>query len=246
MARRRFLVDRICGDTAELRGDDARHVSRVLRAAPGRQYEISDGTTVYLAEISAVEGSRVVFRTLQPLAGQPLSVHLTVYAALVKFDRFEWIVEKATELGVEALVPIHAARSEKGLREAAAKRVERWRRIARESSQQARRLRPPAIGEPQILSAALAAPAAWRYFLDERPGAPPLLATLPVPEQRRSADSIALLTGPEGGWTEPERGVAQAAAWQPVSLGPLILRAETAAIAAAALLLHAWWVRQLE
>ena len=145
MARRRFLVEHIRDNTAELRGDDARHLARVLRAEPGQQYEISDGAGVYLAEIAAVEKDRVIFRVVETLDTPPELVRLTLCAAIVKFDRFEWLVEKATELGVAAIAPVDAARSERGLVEAARKRAERWRRIAHESSQQARRLSPAEI-----------------------------------------------------------------------------------------------------
>jgi 16S rRNA (uracil1498-N3)-methyltransferase len=246
MARRRFLVEHIHDNAAEVRGEDARHLTRVLRAEPGQQYEISDGGGVYLAEIAAVERERVIFRIIEALEAPPPPVQLTIFAALIKFDRFEWLVEKATELGVTAIVPVNAARSEKGLMEAARKRAERWRRIAHESSQQARRLGPPEIGEPQTLAAAIGPPAGLRYFLDEKPGAPPLLAAVPPPAHRRGSDRVLLLTGPEGGWTDAERAAATAAGWAPVSLGPLVLRAETAAIAAAAILTHGWWASQLE
>jgi 16S rRNA (uracil1498-N3)-methyltransferase len=249
MARRRFLVEPIRDNAAEVRGGDARHLARVLRAEPGQQYEISDGAGVYLAEITAVEKDRVVFRVGQALETPALPVRLTLLAALIKFDRFEWMVEKASELGVESIVAVSAARSEKGLMEAARKRAERWRRIAHESSQQARRLGPLEIGEPRTLTAGMgemAGDARLRYFLDEKPGGVPLLAALPGSEERRPADTVALLTGPEGGWTDAERAAAIAAGWTPVSLGPLILRAETAAIAAAAILTHGWWASRLE
>jgi 16S rRNA (uracil1498-N3)-methyltransferase len=246
MARRRFLVDQVRDKTAEIRGDEAHHLARVLRAEAGQQYEISDGASVYLAEVSVVEKDRVGFHLLEALETPPVPVSLTLLAALIKFDRFEWLVEKATELGAAAIVPVHAARSEKGLLEAAGKRAERWRRIARESSQQARRVRPPEIGEPQQLAAALAALSGDGYFLDEKPGVPPLLTALPPNDKRRSSASVTLVTGPEGGWTDAERAAAAAGGWKPVSLGPLILRAETAAITAAGILIHAWWASQLE
>src|ERR1035441_1775753 len=246
MARRRFLVERVRDNAAELRGEDARHLARVLRAEPGQQYEVSDGTGVYLGEIAAVEKERVIFRVIEALDTPPVPVRLTLFAALVKFDRFEWLVEKATELGVAAIVPVNAARSEKGLLEASRKRAERWRRIAHESAQQARRLGPPEIGEPQSLTAAIGAGTSLRYFLDEKPGAPPLAAAIPRHGERHSSDAVALLTGPALGWTDAERVAATAAGWTPVSLGPLILRAETAAIAAAGIVTHAWWASQLE
>jgi 16S rRNA (uracil1498-N3)-methyltransferase len=246
MARRRFLVERVFDNRAELRGEDARHLARVLRAEAGQRYEISDGAGAYLAEISAVEKECVTFRVLEALETARPPVQLTLFVALIKFDRFEWVVEKATELGVTAIVPVNAARSEKGLGEAARKRAERWRRIAHEGSQQARRLTPPEIGEPRTLAASLEAAKGPRYFLDEEPGAPPLLAAIPPAAERHAADSIALLTGPEGGWTDGERAAATAAGWTAVSLGPAILRAETASLAAAAIMAHAWWASQLE
>jgi len=246
MARRRFLVPQIRDNTAELSGNDARHLARVLRAEPGQHYEISDGARVYLAEIAFVEKERIAFRILRALDPQPAAVCLTLCAALIKFDRFEWLIEKATELGVAAIVPVDTARTEKGLMEASRKRMERWRRIAREASQQARRLGPPEIGQANSLAAVLDMPATGRYFLDEQPGAPPLLSAIPALAGRAATDTLLLLTGPEGGWTDAERAAIVNAGWTRVSLGPLILRAETAAIAAAGLLTHAWWASQLE
>ena len=159
MARRRFLVDQIRGNHAELHGAEAHHLARVLRAEPGQQYEISSGDQLYLAEVDVVERDRVIFRIVEPLDAPLPSVRLTLFTALIKFDRFEWLVEKATELGVAAIVPVKAARSEKGLAEAARKRAERWRRIAHESAQQARRLRPPEISETLPLATATASAA---------------------------------------------------------------------------------------
>ena len=235
MARRRFFVDQVRGGTAELRGDDARHLSRVLRAEPGQKYEISDGRSVWLAEIAEARGDRVVFRVVEPVGSPEIPVRITLMPALVKFDRFEWIIEKATELGVERILPVAAARSEKGLFEASQKRVERWIRIAREAGQQSRRLRTPEILPAVSFESALTESADCRYLLEEFT-APPLLSCLP-PVRARSAQ-VALLIGPEGGWTDSERQAA--AAWIPVSLGPLVLRAETAAAAAIAIVLNAW------
>ena len=239
MARRRFFVDHIHAGRAELTGDDARHLARVLRAEPGQRYELSDNQRACLAEITTVTAARVTFRIVEPLPDAPRSAHITLYAALIKFDRFEWLIEKATELGVARIVPIDAERAEKGLARAAAKRIERWRKIARESSQQSRRLRIPEITAPAAFPTADAS--AFRYFLDENPG-PPLLVDA-LPSSRRLEDTIAILTGPEGGWTGPERTLATAAGWKPVSLGGNILRAETAALAALCILTQAWQAR---
>ncbi len=239
MARRRFFVDSIRGGMAELRGGDARHLARVLRAEAGQRYEISDNQSAHLAEIVEAHGDRVLFRVLEPLpsAGAPLAI--TLCAAMIKFDRFEWVVEKATELGVERILPVAAARSEKGLKEASRRRAERWARIARESSQQSRRVRVPEILPAVDFETSLSQDAAWRYFLEEV-AAPPLWRVLPA--ARPAAGRAALLIGPEGGWTDAERHAASAAGWQAVSLAPYVLRAETAAAAAIAILINAWMV----
>jgi 16S rRNA (uracil1498-N3)-methyltransferase len=237
LARRRFFVPAIHAGAAELRGEEARHLARVLRAQPGQLYEISDNQSAWLAEIAEAHGDRVVFRAIEPLPSPEFPVRVTLCAALIKFDRFEWLVEKATELGVERIQPVEAARSEKGLFEASRKRSERWVRIARESSQQSRRVRVPEILPALRFTPALAIAADLRYFLEEAV-APPLLRAMP-PVRRPSAH-VALLIGPEGGWTDAERELAAAAGWHPVSLGPLVLRAETAAAAALAVLFNAW------
>jgi 16S rRNA (uracil1498-N3)-methyltransferase len=235
LARRRFFIDHIRGGTAELRGDEARHLTRVLRVETGQRFEVSDNQQAFLAEIEEARGERVVFRILEPLVSPPLPVRVTLCAALIKFDRFEWIVEKATELGVERILPVETTRSERGLFDAARKRSERWMRIARESSQQSRRVRIPEILPALRFPAALETEAAHRFFLEED-AAPPLLRE--IPEERQ--ETVALLLGPEGGWTDPERHAAQAAGWAAVSLGPQVLRAETAACAALAIVMAAW------
>jgi 16S rRNA (uracil1498-N3)-methyltransferase len=240
LARRRFFVDHIHADRAELTGDDARHLARVLRAEPGQRYELSDNRQAYLAEIIAVTPASVTFRILEPLPTPPPSSQITLYAALIKFDRFEWLIEKATELGVARIVPVEAERTEKGLASAAAKRIERWRKIARESSQQSRRVGIPEIAPAAAFPAAAADPSPHRYFLEENPGAQLLLEALPPKPTQAPEAAIALLTGPEGGWTDRERALATAAGWKPVSLGRNILRAETAALAALAVLSQAW------
>jgi 16S rRNA (uracil1498-N3)-methyltransferase len=235
VARRRFFVDAIRNGTAELRGDEARHLTRVLRVEPGQRFEISDNQHAYLAEIAEAKGERVVFHVVEAIAGVPMPVRITLCAAIVKFDRFEWMIEKATELGVERILPVEATRTERGLFEASRKRSERWARIARESSQQSRRAQIPEILPAVRLEHCLKEAAEHRYFLDEG-AAPPLVREIPA----ERSDTVALLIGPEGGWTEAERALAVGAGWCPVSLGPLVLRAETAAAAAIAVVMATW------
>jgi len=239
--RRRFFVDEVRNGSAHIDGEEARHLTRVLRVEAGQRYEISDNRHVYLAEIETARKESVVFRTLEKLPAAPAAARIELYAALIKFDRFEWIVEKATELGVTEIVPVEAARSDRGLEKGAAKRVERWRRIALEASQQSRRTHLPEIEEPVPLAVALARTGTCRFALDENPDAAPLLSALPL--ARTAQDTVAILTGPEGGWTEDERASFTVAGWTPVSMGPLILRTETAVIAALAVVSQAWLVR---
>ena len=239
MARRRFFVDTIRGGTAELHGHDARHLTRVLRVETGQQYEISDNHAAYLADIAETGRDRVVFRVLEPVATPETPCYLTVCAALIKFDRFEWLVEKCTELGAARILPFEAARTDKGLLEGSRKRAERWARVARESSEQSRRTRIPEILPAVRFEAALEQAAEWRFFLDES-SAPPLLSLLPEP--RPNGARAAIITGPEGGWTGDERRAAISAGWSAASLGPHVLRAETAAAAAAAILVNGWMV----
>lgn len=237
MARRRFFVDSVHSGHARIEGEGAHHLTRVLRVEAGQKFEISDNARVYLAEIESARKDLVSFAVLEPIETSEPVLRTILLASLIKFEHFEWIVEKATELGIERLIPVEAERTEKGLALAAKKRLERWTRIAREASEQSRRARLPEIGAPIDLAAALQMDADHRYMLEEQ-SAPPILGALPserVPHHR-----VALLVGPEGGWTERERTAIVAAGWSPVSLGPQILRSETAAIAGLAILNAAW------
>ncbi|MGH9664210.1 MAG: RsmE family RNA methyltransferase [Bryobacteraceae bacterium] len=238
MSRRRFFVDEVRNGQAEIPGGRASHLTSVLRVEPGQKFELSDNKNVYLAEVELARKQRVVFRILERLPLPDPSVRLHLFAALTKFDRFEWMLEKATELGVETIVPVEAARCEKGLERAAFKRVDRWKRILLEASQQSRRVQIPGMEEPWSLADAMRCDAAARFVLLETAGAPAILTALP--EHRAVSDVVAVLAGPEGGWTEEEAAAFSNSGWRAVSLGPRILRAETAALAALAVLGAAW------
>ncbi len=238
MARRRFFVERIEEGHAELSGDDAHHLARVLRVEAGQQFELADGSAAYLAEVTEVTKSRVQFAVLETLPPASPLPPLTIFAALFKFDRFEWMLEKVTELGAATLVPVETARTENGLLAAAAKRAERWRKIVRESAQQCRRVSAPEIEDARKLAALSFA--GTRYRLEELPGSTGLWTALePAPFA-----ALGVLLGPEGGWTDAERVTLNDNGWKPVSLGSTILRSETAAVAASALVAQ-WWERRL-
>ncbi len=232
MTRRRFIADTWTPTTATLTGDQALHLSRVLRATPGQIYDIVSNGFLHRAEITHVSEAQVDFllhEELQSDATLPLHLLLAVF----KFDHMEWAIEKATELGVARITPILARRTEKHLAQAALKRSERWRRIALESAKQSRRTDIPEIPDPLPLKTALEREQSpTRILLSETEQITTLTAALthvtPI------ADT-ALAIGPEGGWTPEEISLFTKHNWQPVTLGPRILRAETAAIAAIAI-----------
>ncbi|MBV8071292.1 MAG: 16S rRNA (uracil(1498)-N(3))-methyltransferase [Acidobacteriaceae bacterium] len=238
MARRRFFVPEVRRGIAELSGADAEHLVRVLRVEPGQLFEVSDNRDVYLAEVERARKSEVAFRIVEKLPAPEAAARITLLAALIKFDRFEWLVEKATELGVAAIVPFEATRTERGLMAASAKRLARWQKIALEASQQSRRAHLPQIEQAVSWAKALELESDFRFLLDESGETAPILDALP--ESVRATDRVALLLGPEGGWTDEERGEAKAAGWRSCSLGSTILRTETAAVAGLAVIRAAW------
>jgi 16S rRNA (uracil1498-N3)-methyltransferase len=240
--RRRFFVEKFNANaTAAMEGDAAHHLGHVLRAQTGQLYELSDGSAAWVARIESVSRNRVEFALLEELPTPLPGVDVTLLLSIVKFDAFEWAIEKATELGVNRIVPLAAARSDKGLLAAAAKRSQRWQKILLESSQQCRRLRVPLLSELAKPAQAFAGQAAdFRFTLSERSGAPSIrsaLAGLNCPKSLTNAPpSAALAIGPEGGWTDDELAAARAAGFREASLGQLILRTETAVAAALATL----------
>ena len=216
-----------------MEGEAAHHLGRVLRAQTGQLYELSDGERVWLGRIESVGRDRVQFALVEELPAFHPSVDVTLLLAVVKFDAFEWALEKATELGVSTIVPLAAERSEKALLSAAAKRTERWRKILLEASQQSRRARVPVLGDVARPEGTFASSKdGLRVMLSERATASPLRMVL----KGQQATKAIIAIGPEGGWTDDEIVQAREGGWQIVTLGGRILRAETAAITVVALL----------
>ena len=230
MTRRRWIADTFTDTTASLTGDQAAHLARVLRAEPGQIFDVVANGFLHRAEITSVSDSEVVFTLHEELeADAALPVHLLL--AVFKFDHMEWGIEKATELGAERITPVLARRTEKHLSQAAAKRVERWRRIVREAAQQSRRSDVPTVDDPQTLKAALQSVSAeTRLLLAETEQGNTIATAL-----QQASQSVALAVGPEGGWTPEEMQLFTEHGWKHVTLGPRILRAETAAIAGLAI-----------
>lgn len=228
MTRRRWIADRVEGDRAWLLGPNANHLFRVLRVKVGQEFDVAANGVLRLAKVVSATHEQVEFLLGDEVESAALP-QISVYLSIFKFDRLEWALEKVTELGVARVVPMIAQRTEEHLAKAAAKRVERWRKIAREASQQARRVAPPEIADPQALKNAIACVQGSRIVLSESENQISLKTALsgcPPP--------LALAFGPEGGWSEAELALFDAARWKPASLGHTILRAETAAIAAVA------------
>jgi len=236
--RRRFFVDKFEANAAKLRGDAAEHLGRVLRAEPGQLYELSDGGSVWLARVARLskakgDKSEIDFELVEPIPAHEPRLRLHVAISIVKFDRFEWCLEKATELGVAEITPLAAARTDKPLIAAAAKRHARWEKILLESAQQSRQLRLPILNAAiRPAEAFIQADAGLKILLSERPDAKPIRQIL----ENANASNVALAFGPEGGWTDDEIIAARRAGFAEASLGENILRTETAVIAAITIL----------
>ena len=190
--------------------------------------EVSDQLCAYRATTESCSPDEVRFRVDEPLPDPVPLPRLVAALSIIRFNRFEWAVEKLTELGVHSIRPLIADRSDPKLVASAPKRVARWRRIGFEAAQQARRLAAPRVDHPVAFEQ-----------LVERPDSICLLADPdgdPLP-QVYGGGGVTILVGPEGGWTDRERGLAGANGCKFAGLSGTILRTETAAVAAAAICL---------
>jgi 16S rRNA (uracil1498-N3)-methyltransferase len=232
MTRRRWIADEVLGDQAAIVGEHANHLVRVLRARIGEEFDIATDGAVRRGRITTIKDERVEFELGKHISNSNLA-RITLLLAIFKFDRMEWAVEKCTELGVSRIVPVIAQRTDSHLAAASKKRVERWRRIALQAAEQSRRDLPPEIATAMKFAESLNSQASMRIVLAESEERT-LLRDLVKPNMA-DAHSIALAVGPEGGWTNDEIHSFRHAGWIPASLGNTILRAETAAIAATAI-----------
>ncbi|HEV8495073.1 MAG TPA: RsmE family RNA methyltransferase, partial [Candidatus Angelobacter sp.] len=166
MTRRRWIADRVEGNRAWLLGSNANHLFRVLRVKVGQAFDVAADGVLRSAKVVSATQEQVEFELGAEVESASLP-QVAVYLSIFKFDRMEWALEKLTELGVARVVPMIAQRTEEHLAKAAAKRVERWRKIAREASQQARRIVPPEIAEPVALKKAIEKEQGSRIVLSE-------------------------------------------------------------------------------
>lgn len=235
---RLFLDADIGGARVSIGEREAHYMGRVLRLRPGDALVVFDGHgRERRAAIERLERKRaeiVLGDALEPLAEPATAV--TLIQALVKSDAMDTIVQKATELGVSA---IHAVKTDFSVikldAERARRRVEHWKRVARSACEQSGRHRPPAIHAPARLADLLPTlPAA-----DRRIAFHPGTAPLDSGDATRGAH-VCVLLGPEGGFSEADLGAISAAGFARFRLGPRILRADTAAIAACTLAQRLW------
>jgi 16S rRNA (uracil1498-N3)-methyltransferase len=233
MTRRRWIADEVSGNRAALTGEHADHLVRVLRARVGQEFDIAAGSTLRRGRIVSVAAGRVEFELGEEVSAISVA-NVTLLLSVFKFDRMEWAIEKCTELGVSRIVPMIARRTDAHLAAASAKRVERWRRLALQAAEQSRRTVPPEVAVPLKLKDAVDLPGAARILLAE---AEQQVLLRDVLDSHPDQGEILLAIGPEGGWADDEVQLFKSASWISASLGSTILRAETAAIAATAIVI---------
>jgi 16S rRNA (uracil1498-N3)-methyltransferase len=237
MTRRRWIAEDWNETTASIVGEQAEHMARVLRAHPGMEADIVAGGHVFNARVESVMPTEVLFNLIQEIEADP-ALPVTLVMAVYKFDHMEWAIEKATELGVAEVAPVIAQRTDKHLAQAATKRAERWQRIAHEAAKQSRRSDVPLVHQPEPLAARIKAESkALRIVLAEQERTKTLRSLIDeaVKTAQEETPALEIAVGPEGGWSPAEETLFDANGWRAVTLGPRILRAETAAIAALAI-----------
>ena len=250
MSRRRFFAtpEQFAPDGSKvtLAPDEARHLRDVLRLGRGDEVFVFDGEgrefRCRVEDYGREGASLSVEEEVEPARPESL-LRLTLAVALLKGEKFDWVVQKATELGVTRIVPVVTKLADVRLRDKAdgARRVARLKRIALEACKQSGRARVPLIDAPtavaSLIENAHVDAAHWRVMFAERSG-----VSLSEAIEKLAARPLAItaLVGSEGGWTDEEIALAQSAGWSVVTLGGRTLRAETAAIAVATLLQHAF------
>lgn len=251
MTRRRFFAppDAFAprGSTVNLASDEARHMREVLRLGRGNEVFVFDGEGREfrcVIEESGRKGATLTVEDQVEAARPESSLRLTLAIALLKGEKFDLVVQKATELGVWRIIPVVTKLADVRLRDEAdgARRVARWQRIALEACKQSGRALVPEVAAPVLCASLIESRSpeieGWRVMFAERNGSG-LSETIKNLQIRPQA--VTALVGSEGGWTDEEIALAESTGgWSVVTLGGRILRAETAAIAVTALLQHAF------
>ena len=246
MTKHRFFIskEQIRNESVFLTGDQARQIYNVLRLRQGDKINVLNNEGwEFEVELLTTKPDQVTGRLVNRwLVESEPTVRVTLFQSRLKQDKFEWVLQKGTELGIASFVPMITERSIVRQKTLKQNKLLRWQRILCEASEQSGRGQIPTLSQPiEYVTALEAAQTShlamipWEYELDKT-----IAATLALNSQHKSLHilNVALLIGPEGGFTESEIQDAQLANIIPVTLGPRILRAETAAIVAAALTFH--------
>jgi 16S rRNA (uracil1498-N3)-methyltransferase len=244
MTRRRFFAppNAFSHDQqlVTLQADEARHLRNVLRLKPGDSAYVFDGSGgEFRCVVRGAEGDQAVLtidERVEPTSAES-PLNLTLAVALLKGEKFELVLQKATELGVKTVVPVATRYADVQLRDArdAQKRLVRWQRIALEAAKQSGRAVVPIVsGLMPFRNVLVVNPGGRRLMFSERDGKPLAEAC----DGSKGTQAITALIGSEGGWSDEEINEARSAGWEIVTLGGRILRAETAGIIVTALLQH--------
>ena len=217
----------------------AHQLRSVLRLSPGETILLLDNAGfAYPTEILWLDKNAVAGNVLsRETAGGEPPVFLSLYLCALKADKFEWVLQKGVEIGVSRFVPVISNRTIVRPAEKISRKYERWQAIIREAAEQCGRGRLPVLDDPHDWSGAVQEPTGLRLMPWEAAGTDSLALGAALTIAGAQVE-CSLLIGPEGGIDEAEAAQAVAAGWQAVTLGPRILRAETAAITAAGLILH--------
>lgn len=228
---------------AFLEGSQHYHLSRVLRAKLGKRvWLVDERGGRFLAVIKELGREKTKLLILEKQEEEGTKVQLSLAQAVIKSKKMDFIIQKATELGIACFIPILASRSIVKVKEEE-KKVARWQRIAGEAAKQAHRTSVPSILPPQsFLSFLQGVQAQRKLFLVEGRGRLLREIVIEAPVSQRLSDrpAVYILVGPEGGWTEKEEKLASDNGFEAVSLGTQVLRSETAALAALSLVAHFW------
>jgi 16S rRNA (uracil1498-N3)-methyltransferase len=244
-AVQRYFVnkDQIVNGRVTIAGDDARHIFRVLRMVPGDNVICCDGTgAAYLVVLERLTEAVVTGRILEPLAGRrEAGIHITLAQGLPKGDKMDMIIQKGTEMGVSRFIPVWMERTVVRYDDRKeAKRMERWRRIAKEAAEQAHRDRIPVVEPPVPFHACISRLSLYDLAIlpYEKEATRGLRHLLQEVSDHLSLQNVCVVIGPEGGFSEQEVALAEQHGARTVTLGPRVLRAETAGLVVTAAILY--------
>jgi 16S rRNA (uracil1498-N3)-methyltransferase len=245
LTSKRFFIKEKPSGSAHLflEGSEHHHLSKVARIKPGEKVWLFDEHgNRFMARVEAVEKDRTLLNIVEEERKRVLKVRITLAQALLKTKKMDLVVQKATELGAYAIVPLLSERTVVKIENKQDKKMERWKRVVLEAAKQSGSTSVPEIHPPTELMRFISGKEkSKKMFLSERGGESLRdILMFPLNEKLKIPDSVNLLIGPEGGWTEKEEQDIMSNSYEAVSLGTFTLRSETAAIASLAMVSHFW------